>query len=80
MAAGLDPPSTLLCHSHWTVCDEKMSKSKGNVISPNEAAEIFTADGLRYFLLREAVPHNDASKYRMSDSKITKKKKRYDRG
>ncbi|KAK0159260.1 hypothetical protein PV328_010157 [Microctonus aethiopoides] len=61
IAAGLDPPSTLLCHSHWTVCDEKMSKSKGNVISPNEAAEIFTADGLRYFLLREAVPHNDAN-------------------
>ncbi|XP_074095815.1 methionyl-tRNA synthetase, mitochondrial isoform X2 [Cotesia typhae] len=61
MAAGLDPPRTLLCHSHWTVDDEKMSKSKGNVVSPSEAAKLFTADGLRYFLLREAVPHSDAN-------------------
>ncbi|XP_057336480.1 methionine--tRNA ligase, mitochondrial [Microplitis mediator] len=61
MAAGLDPPTTLLCHSHWTVDDEKMSKSKGNVVSPSEAAKLFTADGLRYFLLREAVPYSDAN-------------------
>ncbi|KAH0554754.1 hypothetical protein KQX54_012562 [Cotesia glomerata] len=69
MAAGLDPPRTLLCHSHWTVDDEKMSKSKGNVVSPSEAAKLFTADGLRYFLLREAVPHSDAN---YSEDKIRK--------
>lgn len=39
-----------------------MSKSKGNVIIPDDAAVKFTTEGLRYFLLREAVPHNDGSK------------------
>ncbi|XP_014212192.1 methionine--tRNA ligase, mitochondrial isoform X1 [Copidosoma floridanum] len=61
MAVGLEPPKTLLCHSHWTVDNEKMSKSKGNVVSPFDAAKQFSADGLRYFLLRDSVPHNDAN-------------------
>ncbi|XP_048507080.1 methionine--tRNA ligase, mitochondrial isoform X2 [Athalia rosae] len=61
IAAGLEPPRSLLCHSHWTVDGQKMSKSKGNVVSPFDAAESYTADGLRYFLLREAVPYSDAN-------------------
>lgn len=60
IAAGLEPPKTLYCHSHWTVNSEKMSKSKGNVIRPLDAAEKFTIEGLRYFLLRESVPQNDS--------------------
>ncbi|KAF7399510.1 hypothetical protein HZH68_008102 [Vespula germanica] len=67
IAAGLEPPQTLLCHGHWTVDDRKMSKSKGNVISPFEAATNFTEEGLRYFILREAVPYSDAN---YSDNKI----------
>lgn len=62
IAAGLEPPKTLLCHAHWTVDHKKMSKSRGNVISPFEAANIYSDEGLRYFILREAVPQNDASK------------------
>lgn len=62
IAAGLEPPKTLLCHAHWTVDHKKMSKSKGNVISPFEAANDYSEEGLRYFILREAVPQNDASK------------------
>ena len=47
MAAGLDLPKKILCHSHWTVNDEKMSKSKGNVINPNELANnLATHEGL----------------------------------
>ncbi|XP_076650880.1 methionyl-tRNA synthetase, mitochondrial isoform X1 [Halictus rubicundus] len=61
MAVGLEPPKRLLCHGHWTVDDQKMSKSKGNVISPFDAMLKFTAEGLRYFLLRQAVPHSDAN-------------------
>ncbi|XP_011702853.1 PREDICTED: methionine--tRNA ligase, mitochondrial [Wasmannia auropunctata] len=61
MAAGLEPPKTLLCHAHWTVDHKKMSKSRGNVISPFEAANEYSEDGLRYFILREAVPQNDAN-------------------
>ncbi|XP_066581766.1 methionine--tRNA ligase, mitochondrial isoform X2 [Prorops nasuta] len=61
IAAGLEPPKTLLCHSHWTIEGKKMSKSKGNVVSPFEAANIFSEDGLRYFLLREGVPQSDGN-------------------
>lgn len=62
MAAGLEPPKKLICHGHWAVKDKKMSKSKGNVISPFIAMDDFTQDGLRYFLLRQAVLDTDASK------------------
>ncbi|XP_011878831.1 PREDICTED: methionine--tRNA ligase, mitochondrial [Vollenhovia emeryi] len=61
IAAGLEPPKTLLCHAHWTVDHKKMSKSMGNVISPFEAANDYSDEGLRYFVLREAVPQNDAN-------------------
>ncbi|KAL0129469.1 hypothetical protein PUN28_001627 [Cardiocondyla obscurior] len=61
IAAGLEPPRTLLCHAHWTVDHTKMSKSKGNVVSPFEAADNYSEEGLRYFILREAVPQNDAN-------------------
>ncbi|KAH0956332.1 hypothetical protein HN011_008442 [Eciton burchellii] len=61
IAAGLEPPKTLLCHAHWIVDHKKMSKSKGNVISPFEAANNYSEDGLRYFILREAVLQNDAN-------------------
>lgn len=40
-----------------------MSKSKFNVINPEERAKLYTREGLRYFLLREGVAHNDGSKY-----------------
>nr|XP_034193653.1 methionine--tRNA ligase, mitochondrial-like isoform X2 [Osmia lignaria] len=55
MAAGLEPPKQLLCHGHWTVDKYKMSKSKGNVISPFAVANDVTYDGLRYFLMRQGV-------------------------
>lgn len=61
IAAGLEPPERLLVHSHWTVDGRKMSKSKGNVVDPNVAAERLTFEGLRYFLLREGVAHSDGS-------------------
>lgn len=62
MAVGLEPPKKLFCHGHWTIDDKKISKSTGNVISPFSVHTEFTTDGLRYFLLREAVPHSNASK------------------
>lgn len=61
MAAGLEPPRSILCHSHWTVNDEKMSKSKGNIVCPYKKVDKYTADGIRYFLLREGVPHSDGN-------------------
>ncbi|XP_060528596.1 methionine--tRNA ligase, mitochondrial isoform X2 [Cylas formicarius] len=67
IAAGLEPPRSILCHSHWTVDGEKMSKSKGNVVDPFQRSEVYTSDGLRYFLLREGVSSNDSN---YSDIKV----------
>ncbi|PSN42055.1 Methionine--tRNA ligase [Blattella germanica] len=61
IAAGMEPPYSLLCHSHWTVNGEKMSKSKGNIVDPLQCIEKYSVSGLRYFLLREGVPHSDGN-------------------
>ncbi len=61
MAAGLEPPHRLFVHSHWTVNDEKMSKSKNNVVDPFEKVKSYSAVGFRYFLLKEGVPHSDGN-------------------
>ncbi|KAF2897537.1 hypothetical protein ILUMI_08640 [Ignelater luminosus] len=67
LAAKLELPKCLLCHSHWTVDGEKMSKSKNNVVSPSDREQIYSTDGLRYFLLREGVAHSDGN---YSDTKV----------
>uniref|UniRef100_A0A182PA52 Methionine--tRNA ligase, mitochondrial n=1 Tax=Anopheles epiroticus TaxID=199890 RepID=A0A182PA52_9DIPT len=67
LAANVEPPRQLLVHSHWTVDNQKMSKSKQNVVNPNERAELYTYEGLRYFLLREGVAHSDGN---YSDTKV----------
>jgi hypothetical protein len=72
LAAGFEPPRKLLCHSHWLVNGEKMSKSRQNVINPlSEPALKLTTSGLRYFLLREGVAHSDGSKYAISYTGIS---------
>lgn len=70
IAAGLEPPKQLLVHSHWTVDGQKMSKSKQNVINPMQRAEIYTMEGIRYFLLREGVAHSDGSKKEIHENNI----------
>ncbi|CAB0020349.1 unnamed protein product [Nesidiocoris tenuis] len=61
LAADLELPKCLMVHSHWLVEDEKMSKSRGNVVSPFEASEMYSGEGLRYFLLREGTPDSDSN-------------------
>ncbi len=53
MALNLPLPETIFAHGWWTVDGEKMSKSRGNVVDPNQMVEHFGADAFRYFLLRE---------------------------
>ncbi|MCW3982082.1 MAG: methionine--tRNA ligase, partial [Candidatus Bathyarchaeota archaeon] len=53
MAAGLEPPRSILVNGWWTVNGEKMSKSRGNFITAEELSQKLPADFLRYFLLRE---------------------------
>lgn len=61
MAAGMEPPKSLLVHGHWMVDDQKMSKTTGNVVSPHSCIDLATVNGFRYFLLHEGVPSNDGS-------------------
>jgi len=53
MALNLPLPEMIFAHGWWTVDGEKMSKSRGNVVDPNEMVDEFGADAFRYFLLRE---------------------------
>ncbi|MEW5955060.1 MAG: methionine--tRNA ligase [Candidatus Micrarchaeota archaeon] len=52
-AAGLPASSSVYAHGWWTVEGEKMSKSRGNVVDPDEVIDKYGADAFRYFLLRE---------------------------
>ena len=53
MAAGLAPPRRVFAHGWWTVEGEKMSKSLGNFIPPQQLVDTYGVDPVRYFLLRE---------------------------
>ena len=53
MAAGLPLPRRVFAHGWLTVEGEKMSKSKGNVISPHELIDEYGVDAYRYYFLRE---------------------------
>lgn len=53
MSAKLPIPDRIFAHGWWTIEGEKMSKSLGNVVSPNHLVERYGLDQTRYFLLRE---------------------------
>src|ERR1700742_5243293 len=53
MAAGLDVPQRVAIHGFLLLGEHKMSKSLGNVIEPFEVVELYGADALRFYVLRE---------------------------
>jgi methionyl-tRNA synthetase len=55
MSAGLPLPKKLLVHGYLTINNQKMSKSLGNVIDPAELADKYSADTIRYSLMRCSV-------------------------
>ncbi|WP_416896910.1 MAG: methionine--tRNA ligase [Minwuia sp.] len=59
MSAGLEPPKRIFAHGWWTIEGQKMSKSLGNVIAPEELVATYGLDQTRYFLLREVPFGND---------------------
>ncbi|MFH1854451.1 MAG: methionine--tRNA ligase [Candidatus Omnitrophota bacterium] len=52
-AAGLQLPKTIFAHGWWKIGGDKMSKSKGNIVNPEEMVDRFGVDAYRFFLLRE---------------------------
>lgn len=52
-ALNIEPPKTIFAHGWWLIEMSKMSKSKGNVVSPIDMVNEFGIDVYRYFLLRD---------------------------
>ncbi len=59
MAAGLEPPLRVFGHGFIYNRGEKMSKSVGNVISPDDLLAQYGLDPIRYFLLRDVAYGQD---------------------
>jgi methionyl-tRNA synthetase len=53
LAADLPLPKGVLAHGYLTVNNQKISKSLGNAIDPNDWVAKYGSDAVRYFLLRE---------------------------
>ena len=61
MAAGLPLPKGITAHG-WLLFEEnKMSKSRGNIVRAETIVDVLGIDALRYFLLREIVFGQDGS-------------------
>ncbi len=61
MSANLPVPQKIYANGWWVVEGEKMSKSLGNVITPETLLERYGSDGSRYALLREMPFGNDGN-------------------
>ena len=61
MALGLRLPDKVFVHGLLMMKDEKMSKSKGNVVSPDPLIERYGLDAVRYYLVRETIFGCDGS-------------------
>lgn len=67
LAAGFELPKRVAVHGFLTLNHEKIAKSTGNIIDPNDWVAKYGADSVRYFLLRE-VPfdsHGDISEEKL---------------
>lgn len=61
LSAGLPLPTQVVAHGWWLQDQQKISKTVGNVVRPDDLVEAFGIDSLRYFLLRDMVFGQDAS-------------------
>ncbi|MFA5356219.1 MAG: methionine--tRNA ligase [Candidatus Omnitrophota bacterium] len=52
-ALGIEPPKSIFAHGWWMIDENKMSKSRGNVVNPIDMVNKFGIDVYRYFLLRD---------------------------
>ncbi len=53
MAVGLETPKEQFIHGFFTIDGQKMSKTLGNVINPNELVDVYGSDATRYLILSQ---------------------------
>ena len=61
LAANIKPPERVFGHGWILSGDEKMSKSKGNILNPLEIIKTYGIDELRYYLMKEVSHGSDGS-------------------
>jgi len=61
MSAGIELPRRVFAHGFVLNRGEKMSKSVGNVVDPDDLVDAFGVDAVRYFFLREIPFGQDGS-------------------
>ena len=61
LAAKIELPKRVYGHGWILSGDEKMSKSKGNILDPLEIINVYGLDPLRYYLLKEVSFGNDGN-------------------
>ena len=61
LAAGINPPKKVYGHGWILSGDQKMSKSKGNILDPIDIIESYGLDPLRYYLIKEVSFGNDGN-------------------
>jgi methionyl-tRNA synthetase len=59
LSAGVPLPTAVFIHGYITVDGQKMSKSIGNVIDPNELIKKYGIDGARFQLIKNIHPYED---------------------
>ncbi len=61
LAADITPPKRVYGHGWILSGDQKMSKSKGNILDPLEIIQDYGLDPLRYYLIKEVSFGNDGN-------------------
>ena len=61
LAAGLPLPQSIIAHGWLLFEQDKMSKSRGNIVRAETILDVLGNDAMRYFLLREIVFGQDGS-------------------
>ena len=61
LAAKLKPPNRVFGHGWILSGEEKMSKSKGNILDPLEIIKKYGIDELRYYLMKEVSHGSDGN-------------------
>jgi methionyl-tRNA synthetase len=71
LSAEIPLPRKTYTHSFYMIDGQKMSKSLGNVISPQQLIDLFGVDGARYLIARSFPSEND------SDVGVSRFKEKY---